>query len=434
MSDIFHALPDGVQAELHVSTVNSAEVKYANSEFEGTSERRHQSQTLRLIRDGRLSISQSSKPLSEDVQLEAALDMVPYGTSVQYDFPGAGELADIELADPAVAGVGLDEMIEVVDDLAGTLIERDERIRVMAGTNRSVVHVSLHNSNGFAGEYTKTAWTAGLGGRLVQGDDFLWFGEYRSAWSPSDIDYDQLKAEVIQQYEWAKNTVPLEARAYPVIFVPSQVVFLLRPFVASLDGKAFARGISPWVDKLDQELLDSRFTLVDDGTLQRSPTSAPFDREGVPTRRNVLIDAGVPKGLILDLQTAAELGREPTGNGSLRGPSPHRLLLTPGDTPLSALISDIDRGIIVYGTMGAWTGNPYSGNVSGTISLGLKIEDGEVQGRIKNCMFSINAFDHFRDRLVALSRETVDITGGGLGAGGATLPYVLLDDVVIATN
>jgi predicted Zn-dependent protease len=55
---------------------------------------------------------------------------------------------------------------------------------------------------------------------------------------------------------------------------------------------------------MGQQLVDPRVTIVDDGTLPRETSSVPFDREGVPTRRNVLVDKGVASELLLDLQTA----------------------------------------------------------------------------------------------------------------------------------
>ena len=187
------------------------------------------------------------------------------------------------------------------------------------------------------------------------------------------------------------------------------------------------RDISPWKEKMGEQLLDPRITLVDDGTLPLHVSSAPFDREGVPTRRNVLIEQGVVKQAILDLECAQALGQESTGNGSLGGPSTHHVLLAEGEQELTALIRSIEQGLLIVDTMGAWSGNAYSGNVSGTISLGYKIEKGEIVGRVKDCMFSINAFDHFRHHLIGATRAVENL-------GGATFPHVALDEVVIAAK
>jgi len=433
MAGLFDNLPRGAQAELFVRRVRKASVRFANSQFEGTQESVHEVHTLRLIRDGRMSIASTTKPGSDEELLAVALETVKYGNPVRHDMPGPRTFPEIALVSQDTRGTDLRTMIDVSDDLASALLAHDRRIRVMSGVEREEIEVSLSNSNGFAGSYGKTVWDAGLGGQLIQGDDMLFHGESQARVDPG-VDYGMLKREVIEIFEQAKNVVSFPAGTYPVIFAPSQVSFLMWPLLACLNGKAFARGISPLKEQMGRQLLDQRVTIVDDGTLPWTVSSAPFDREGVATRRNVLVDAGVPRNLLLDLQTAQELGMEPTGNGTAGGPAVHRVLLAPGDAPLTGLIAGIDRGLIIHGSMGAWAGNPYGGNVSGTISLGLSIEGGKIAGRVKNCMFSVNVFRHLRERLLALSAETKEMSGGGSGQGGATLPYVLLGDVVISSD
>lgn len=419
-------LPEGVQGELHRRTYRSWGVSFQNSMFEGTSHSRNDLRTVRVIDSGKMSTATSTKPDCEEELVKTALELSKYGTVVNFDFPGPSQYTEIELADPKVAQIDFPEMIEIGDDLLHSLLKVDPNIRASASLGAQEVKVNLSNSNGFSGEYSKTIFRAGMGAQYIQGEDFLRFGEYRSSWT-NDIDYEELKREVIQLFEWAKEITDIDAGSYPVIFAPGEVGNLLRPFIASLNGKAVARGISPLEDKIGEELLDTRITLIDDGTLPREVSSVPFDREGIPTQKNVLIDRGVVKQILTDLETAKALGLPPTGNGTGSGPAPHRTILVPGETPLKKLIKDIEKGLIVFGTMGAWTGNPYGGNVSGTISLGLKIEGGEIAGRVKNCMFSINSFKHFKDNLIGLSQETKSL-------GSSTYPYVVLDDVVITTG
>lgn len=431
MTKLFQSLPTGVQGELMTRRVQSVEVSFSDSEFQDIKNSINDSSTLRVIKDGRMSVATSTKPGSEQQLVTNAMGSVRFGTPVSYDLPGAAELAQIELADERQ--MDTKTMVEIADDLTQSLLRYDPRIRANAGVGRDEQEVKLTNSNGFEGSYRKTIWGAGLGGQLIQGDDFLWLGEQTVSISP-DLDYEALKKGVLQQFIWAKNTVPFTAGTYPVIFAPMQMGFLMTPFLACLNGKAIARGISPWKEKIGEQLLDPRVTLIDDGTLARKTTSAPFDREGTPTQRNPLIESGVANQMLLDLQTAKELGKVSTGNGTAGGPAAHRVILTPGTTRLAEMIKAIDMGLIIFGSMGAWTGNPYGGTISGTISMGLKIEKGEIVGRVKNCMFSVNSFSHFRDHLIGISSDTKEVGSGGPGGGSATYPYVALDEVVVATK
>jgi PmbA protein len=106
--------------------------------------------------------------------------------------------------------------------------------------------------------------------------------------------------------------------------------------------------------------------------------------------------------------------------------------LDAGSKTLEELIRSIDCGLLIDGTMGAWSGNPYSGIVTGTISMGLKIEKGEIVGRVKDCMYTINAFEHLRTHLIDCSAERQQAE---TDFGSASLfPYVLLNEVVISAK
>ncbi len=428
---ILQDLPDGMQAELHRTENETKLVNFSNSELERVSDSQHQNATVRVLGDAKVSSAQSSRPGGEDKAMKQAISALPYGSRAGYELPPAAEVPEIELVDRSLDDVSVRQMLQIADDLNSSLVSYNPRIKAAAsvGCGKSTIH--LTNSNGFDGSYQKTNWEVFVGGRLIDGDDMLSIYESRVS-SSFCSDYGDLTEEVIDRFDKASRIVPLEPGAYPVIFAPTQVVFLMRPLTACLSGDMVAKGVSPWKDKLGEKLLDDRVTLIDDGTLPMQPSSAPFDREGVLTGRNVLIDEGVPSQLLLDLQSAEQLGMQPTGNGSAggRGPMPHHLILPPGDRALEDMVSDIDRGVIVYGSMGAWAGNPFSGSVSGTISLGFKIEDGEITGRIKNCMFSVNAFEAFSESIIEFTSDTETKSM----QVGFTFPYVVLDDVVISTN
>lgn len=426
MTSLLQSLPGGVQGELLTSRNSSQSVSYADSQFEDIENNQSLNATLRVIQDGKMALASSSKPNDEQTLLENALAIVKFGTEVKHEFPGPASYKKLEIVDEAVTQVDLQTMVDVAEDLVSTLINYDSRIQVMAGVTREDEIISLANTAGFAGSYRKTGWSYYLGGQLVQGDDMLWLGEWVTG-ANLRANYAALKQDVIHRFERAKTIVPFHAGVYPVIFAPAQVGYLLEPFLASLNGKAIMRDISPWKGKRGARLLDERITIIDDGTLPFCASSVPFDREGTPTRRNMLIEHGVIRQEILDLQSGETLGLPSTGNGTLAGPQPHHVILSTGSESVTTTRKSIDRGLIVFDSMGAWAGNPYSGNVSGTISLGLLIENGEVVGRVKDCMFSINSFKHFKDHLIATSCETKE-------DGSSTYPYVTLDEVVISTQ
>ncbi len=84
----------------------------------------------------------------------------------------------------------------------------------------------------------------------------------------------------------------------------------------AVNGDAIYRQSSFLVNKLGEQVAASNITVVDDGTMPGGFGTEPFDGEGVPTRRTVVIENGVLKSYLLNTYTAKKLGMKTTGNAS----------------------------------------------------------------------------------------------------------------------
>ena len=78
--------------------------------------------------------------------------------------------------------------------------------------------------------------------------------------------------------------------------------------------------------KLGEKVAAEGLTVIDDGTIPGLFGTSPFDDEGVPSRRTVVIERGVLKSYLLNSYTARKLGMKTTGNASrgLTGNAGHR--------------------------------------------------------------------------------------------------------------
>jgi PmbA protein len=139
---------------------------------------------------------------------------------------------------------------------------------------------------------------------------------------------------------------------------------------STLSADAVLKRRSLWVGKLGAAVAAKTVTVVDDPTLPGAAGSAPADDEGQPTRRKVLIEAGVLAGLLHSLETAHRMGTAPTGNGfrgdfqSLPLPRPGNLVLQPGAAAPESWARGPGQVLLVDDIMGAHTMNPVSGDFS----------------------------------------------------------------------
>ncbi|MCL5040472.1 MAG: TldD/PmbA family protein [Firmicutes bacterium] len=295
------------------------------------------------------------------------------------------------------------------------------------------------NSRGLSGHYRRTGYSHSAGGRLVEGQNFLHVGEAHQSARQEDVSPALVEA-IRWSFEKARNNVPLVSGKYQVILTPRATAAVLGPVLASLNGQALERGVSPFVAKQGQTLFDPRISLEDDALLPWGPGSRAMDDEGVPARRKPLVERGTIRNFFLDLATAQALGEEPNGSArrtaGIPAPGPTNLLMLPGQRSYGEMIGSLGQGFLIDMLMGAWAGNPYGGSVSGNVMLGYKIEDGQVVGRIKDTMCSVNAFQALKEQVVELSRERKWESAGGPNAPGGSLylPYLWLDGVSISTR
>jgi PmbA protein len=244
--------------------------------------------------------------------------------------------------------------------------------------------VALANSRGFAASYEATqAWAyssafAGEGADLMTG---LGVGMGRD---PGALDPEAIGTEAAERALALVGARQPESRRCPVV-LDSFVAASFVGFIGSmLSADAVQRGRSLFAGREGDEVAGPALRIADDGTDPDGPSSAPFDGEGVPTRRTALVEDGRLLGFLYDSRTARRAGRSTTGNagrGSYRTPpsvGTSNLVVEPGDRDLDGLVAEAGEGLYVTDVAGLHSGvNP----VSGTFSVGASgrlIEGGRL--------------------------------------------------------
>jgi PmbA protein len=182
-----------------------------------------------------------------------------------------------------------------------------------------------------------------------------------------------------------------------ILTPPSVGATLLHPLMSGFNGKNVANGSSPLGDRWGEKIVDERISIYDDPLINGANGSRPFDDEGVASRRHALIDKGVAGGPLLDLQTAGQLSKTSTGaagRGLATTPSPGTSVIdiAAGDVNFDDMIAGIKEGLVVEKLLGAGQGNELGGDFRANVSLGYKIENGEIVGRVKDTMISGNVY------------------------------------------
>src|SRR5947209_9258444 len=214
----------------------------------------------------------------------------------------------------------------------------------------------------------------------------------------------------------------------PIVFDPMVSTSILEHIFEGINGDSVYRGASFLAGKLGQKIAGDNVNVIDDGTIPGGFGTSPFDGEGVPTRRTVVIHNGVLTSYLLNTYTAKKLGLQTTANASrglpgTPGIGPGNYFLQPGSKSPKELVAGIKEGLYVTEFLGQGvnlvTGD-YSRGASGMwISEGefaYPVEEITVAGNLKDLFFNISEIANdleFRGSVAAPTFRIDGLTVGG---------------------
>jgi PmbA protein len=212
--------------------------------------------------------------------------------------------------------------------------------------------------------------------------------------------------------------------------VAARVLEFLAP---SLLADSYQRGRSLFEGKLGEEVAPACVTLVDDGRLAGGVSTSPFDGEGSPTGRTVVVEKGVLRRLLHDRSSAArEEGAATTGN-SMRASFTEppslgvtNLMLQPGDEPLASVLSGLGGAFRVVNVVNVGGVNPVTGTFSVAAS-GVWMEKGRDAHPVAGATLSGNLRDILR-QVVAVG----DDLGWEHGRGSFASPTLVVEGMTLA--
>jgi len=340
-----------------------------------------------------------------------AREQARWGEKIRFDLPGPrAELPLLDTWRPVT--LSREQAVQWGEDLVRELKQMDTRNKVFVSVSVSEGETVVMNTEGFHGRYKERSFALSCGfSHVEESGELLYLGESEYRFD-TDFHFERLVDKMRRLFAWSQKKARLPSGYYPVIFAPEAVDTILDPLLIALNGSSRYKKICRWEGMQGELVVDSRFTLWDDPFCLEVGDVYPFDDEGVVPAPLPLIERGVLKNFIYDLATARRLDVQTTGHGrrspsSLPQPEFSSLIVEAGDMSLEQMIRSLDRGLLVYGTLGGGMSNVVAGDFSVNVELGFVIEHGEVKGRVKDTMIRGNSFDLMRSLLFLGSEAEV---------------------------
>lgn len=320
---------------------------------------------------------------------------------------------DVEgLYDKETARLEPRELVETYVRVENSALEVNSRVELVRGsatTNTS--HTIILNSYGdfVEGESTNTSlWVQVAireGGKESIGE------EYDISRSLNSLRIEHVGKSAAEKAVKFLGAKPITTEKMDLILKNKVAASILSIMLGGpLSANWVQEGRSPLSNKINSKVAVEPLTILDDATLPEGPFSKSFDDEGIPTRKNVVLENGVLKTFLYDTYTALREGKQSTGNAhrtpySRPQPAPNCLLVRGGDAAFDEIVSETKRGLLVIGTIGEWLSNPVSGQLNATVTQGVLIENGEEKEKVKGVVISGDFWELLRNHVNMIGRD-----------------------------
>lgn len=431
---------DRVDLEIFVQEHRGLTVRAYGGEVEGLRYSHSRGVGVRAISGGRLGYAYCTGLGWEDGEkaIEDAAVNSRYSTPDEHNLlPVRGEYTREELGiyHPETGETPSRKKMEMALELESLTLSRDKRIsRVESAVYADAIsRVAVANTSGLSGSYTSSECYCYVFPIAQEGDELQTGFSFDLGVKPSDLDLAAVAEDASERTLCLLGSRSMPTRRSTLIldsFVAAEFLGLL---ASALSAEAVLKGRSFLAGRVGEEIANPMVTVIDDGLLKGAPSTAPFDDEGVPSRRKELISGGVLKGYLHNTYTASRAGTGSTGNASRESfrerprVGASNIFLEPGLGSREDILRRVGEGVLVLQVVGAHAGaNPVSGEIS-LGALGLEVKGGEPVQPLREITLAGKALDFLRD-LVAVGEDLRFLPfEGSLGA-----PTLAIENVMIS--
>ena len=393
------------QAEVYLEAGRNLNIEVRNGEIETVQQTEAHGAGFRVFVEGRMAFS-SCNDFSEPALANAISSAVEFAKSTTPDennvLPEDKAVSEVEgLYDPKIAKIPMEKKIDLIKK-AEALAMKDARINKSAGSGYGEGEEErfLANSHGLSKSYKVSSCSYGVSVVAEKDDQKSSGGEFCSRRFFKDLKpVDEVAGKAARDAYEMLDPRMVKTQKAAVIFDPDVSYAILGGILGAIDGERVLQGASFLMKSLEQKIAGELLTIVDDGIMAKGMSSKPFDGEGVPTQKRIILDKGVLKGFLYNTIVAKRAGVKSTGNASrngftsLPGIGAHNFYIAAGETPPDEIIKATKTGLLLKGVTGYGI-NPVNGNFSGGAS-GFWIEEGKVAFPVKGLTVAGTAEEMF---------------------------------------
>ncbi len=380
----------GISAwEIYLELERKLSIEVKDQEVEAMTSADSRGLAVRVISEGRVGFSYSNNFSRDHIArtLESAADSARYlSRDDAYTFASPeGAYPELDLTDRRLFSIPELEKIGAALEIERSALRHDPLVTRARGAEYEEYHglTRVLNSNGVDAVYENTLVIASLDAVAEKDREAQTGSEFETSHRYDMIDFSRVGETAARRAVSMLGARPNVSGKLPVVLSPYAAAGLIAAMTPAAQGDAVSKNRSWLQGKLGERIASELVNLVDDALNIDGPAAAPFDDEGVRSRKTSVIEAGVLASYLFDTYYGHKEGKGSTGNG--QRPSYNlppsidstNWMLLPGEGEESSLIAAAEKGLYVLEFLGLHTADPVTGEFSLGAS-GFRIEKGKL--------------------------------------------------------
>jgi len=378
------------ETEVDIGVVSDALTRFANNTIHQNVAEQNLAVSVRAVVDGRTARATTNKTDDESLRrvVASAADLARFQPKNPDLLPMLKQqkLQKVTRFHAATAAATPADRAKAVARVCKAATEAKQTAAGIFSTG--MVETAFANSRGYFAHYEQTR--AEFSVTILEKDSSGWAKS--NSPNVAEINADALGATASQKAIASRAPKEVPAGRYMVILEPAAVLDLVGFLFYDFAGTALLDKRSMFTDRIGKKLFGENITLWDD-VYHPLQLGTPFDGEGVPRQKVLLVDHGVPRNLVYARATAKKMKTKPTGHGfslpNEYGEAPMNLVFAGGTASVDDMVRSTDRGVLVTRLWYIREVDPYEKILTGMTRDGtFLIENGKISGGIRNFRFN----------------------------------------------
>ena len=147
------------EAEVFMVSSDEMPVEFETNRLKHIQSKQNSTVALRIIKNGRIGYATSTRVDDIEELVDNAVATAEFGTEARFTLPSQTPYPKIEVFDPDIEKVTLEQMAEFGQGMIDTLTRHTPEIICEAGVIRIITNVSILNSRGGRASYKPVSYT-----------------------------------------------------------------------------------------------------------------------------------------------------------------------------------------------------------------------------------------------------------------------------------